>query len=110
MSDLTTRTTAKRLNTLAQLYERGQTSPLLDRALAKALTYEAAVSRQQLEQLQADLAELEQRYGLSSAEFYQQYQAGQTDDQLDYTEWAALLQMANNLQERLRLLADAERP
>ncbi len=56
-----------------------------------------------LAQLQADLAELEKRYGLSSTEFYRQYQAGQTDDRLDYTEWAALIQMVNNLRERLRL-------
>ena len=96
--------TAQRLSTLAQIYRRGHASPLMDRALDKVLAYEAEVSRRQLAQLQVDLAEFEQRYHLSSAEFYRQFQAGQTDDRLDYTEWAALIQMRDHLQERLRLL------
>ena len=62
-------------------------------------------SRAQLDQLQADLVKFERRYGLSSDEFYRQYQAGQTDDRMDYVEWASLVQMAGNLRERLRLLA-----
>ena len=52
-----------------------------------------------LAQLEVALAEFEQHYHLSSAEFYRQFQAGQTADRLDYTEWAALIQMANNLRE-----------
>jgi hypothetical protein len=40
----------------------------------------------------------------SSVEFYQQFQAGQTSDAMDYVEWASLIQMADNLTKRLRLL------
>jgi hypothetical protein len=50
------------------------------------------------------LAEFERQYDLSSIEFYRRFQAGQTDDRLDYVEWASLVQMTDNLQERLRLL------
>lgn len=32
-------------------------------------------------------------------------QAGETDDRMDYGEWASLVQMADNLRARLRLLA-----
>jgi hypothetical protein len=99
-----TDTTVKRLRTLAQLYQQGQASDLMERTLDKLFVYEADVCREQLGQLQADLAEFEQRYGLSSAEFYRHFQAGQTDDRMDYVEWASLIQMANNLQERLRVL------
>lgn len=42
----------------------------------------------------------------SSTEFYQQLQAGQTSDDMDYVEWASLIQMADNLKKRLRLLTD----
>lgn len=97
-------TTAKRLQTLAQLYEQGQVSELMDRTLDKLLAHEAEVCRIQLEQLQRDLADFEQKYGLSSTEFYQQFQAGQTDDRMDYVEWASLVQMVTNLRERLHLL------
>ncbi len=110
MGTATSTTTAQRLSTLAQLYRHGQASPLMDRALDKLLTYEAEVAHQQLAQLQTDLAEFEQRYHLSSDEFYRQYQAGQTDDRMDYTEWAALIQMVNNLRERLRLLSGEDQP
>jgi len=37
------------------------------------------------------LQEFEQEYGLDSADFYQKYQAGQLDDELQHCmEWAAL--------------------
>lgn len=104
MPAATPQTTASRLSILARIYQCGQASPLLDRALDKALAYEAQVSHTQLEQLQGDLTEFEQRYQLSSTEFYRRFQAGQTDDRLDYTEWVAMIQMANNLRERLQLL------
>ena len=96
--------TAQRLQTLAQLYQQGQASDLMERTLDKLFTREADVCREQLRQLQADLAEFEQRYGLSSAEFYRRFQSGQTDDRMDYVEWASLVQMARNLEERLRVL------
>src|SRR5262252_1845648 len=96
--------TAERLRALAELYEQGQVSALMERTLAKLLRQEADVCQVQLRQLQADLREFEQKYQRSSAEFYQQFQAGQTSDALDYVEWASLIQMADNLTKRLRLL------
>jgi AraC-like DNA-binding protein len=98
--------TAQRLIMLAHIYEEGLASDLMDRTLEKLLAHEAEVCRTQLHQLQADLAEFEQQYNLSSTTFYQRFQAGQTDDRMDYVEWASLVQMRNNLQKRLRLLTD----
>jgi hypothetical protein len=95
---------AQRLLALAELYEKGHASALMGRVLEKLLAYEADVSRAQLAQLQSDLGEFEQQFGLSSAEFFQRYQSGQVDDRMDYVEWASLVQMSNNLTERLRLL------
>jgi hypothetical protein len=97
-------TVAQRLAALAQLYQQGQPSALVERTLDKLLAYEAEICRAQLAQLQADLAEFEQRYGMPSDEFYRRFQAGQTDDRMDYVEWASLVQMADNAQKRLRLL------
>ena len=96
--------TAERLRALAELYEQGQVSDLMERTLAKLLRHEADVCQVQLRQLQADLREFEQKYQCSSAEFYQQFQAGQTSDARDCVEWASLIQMADNLTKRLRLL------
>lgn len=96
--------TAERLHALAELYQQGQVSELIERTLEKLLRQEAEECQAQVRQLQADLAEFEQKYHRSSTEFYQQFQAGQTSDEMDYVEWASLIQMANNLAKRLRLL------
>ena len=97
-------TTAERLRVLAQLYQQGQTSRLMDVTLKKLLTHEADLCREQLGKIRNDLAELEAQYGLSSDEFIRRYRAGQTDDRMDYVEWASLVQMRDNLLERLHLL------
>ena len=99
--------TAERLHALAALYQQGQGSDLMDRTLEKLLHYEAEQCQAQLRQLKADLADFEQQYHLSSPAFYRQFQAGQTSDDMDYVEWASLVQMAENLQQRLRLLTGA---
>ena len=96
--------TAGRLHALAELYQQGHVSDLMDRTLEKLLHHEAEQCQAQLSQLQDDLAEFEQKYHLSSSEFYRQFQAGHTSDDMDYVEWASLVQMAANLEKRLRLL------
>jgi hypothetical protein len=99
--------TAQRLQALAELYRLGQVSDVMDRTLEKLLAYEAELCQTQLSQLETDLAAFEQQYQLSSDEFYRRFQAGQTDDSMDFVEWASLVQMANNLKQRLKLLTEA---
>jgi len=97
-------TISQRLRTLAQLYQQGRPSELMERTLDKMLSFEADTCQAQLAELEADLAAFEERYNLSSAEFYRRFQAGEIDDRMDYVEWASLVQMADNLRARLRLL------
>lgn len=92
------KTTAERLIQLAQLYEGGQTSPLLERTIDKALAHEADIARGQLVQIRQDLAELEMQYAMSTAEFVRQFRAGQADDRMDFIDWASLAQMAEGLE------------
>jgi hypothetical protein len=96
--------TAERLHALAELYRQGQASDLMERTLEKLLRHEAERSVAELEQLQADLADFERRYNLSSDEFYRRYQAGDMGDEMDFVEWASLVQMVHNLENRLDLL------
>ena len=98
-------TVAQRLDRLAELYKRGQASELMGRTLDKMLAYEADVCQEQLDELEVDLAAFEQEYKLSSEEFFARYQQGQTDDRMDFVEWASLVQMADNLKRRLELLS-----
>ena len=68
------------------------------------LAHEAEEARSHLAALDADLGAFEQQYALPSAEFWQRYEAGQTDDRMDFVEWASLLRMRENLLRRLQLL------
>jgi hypothetical protein len=95
---------ARSLETLTELYQHGEASGLIEHTLDKLLIYEADVCRTQLLQLLADLAEFEQRFGLSSDDFCARFKSGQTDDRMDYVDWASLVQMRDNLQKRLQLL------
>jgi hypothetical protein len=99
---------ARRLERLAEYYEQGPASELMSRTLDKLLTLEANACQEQLRQLHTDLVGFEQQYGLPSAEFYLQFQSGQTDDRMDYVEWASLYQMKQDLEKRLFLLTGRE--
>ena len=105
-SQLPVQKKTRRLAVLARLSEQGQLSEEVTRSVDKFLDYEAAQTRTLLAQLQTDLQVFEQQYHLSSAEFYQQYQTGKTDDCMDFVEWASLIQMAENAQKRLALLTE----
>ena len=96
--------TASRLERLAQMVRKQQVSPVMARTIDKLFELEREESRRQLEQIQEDLRALEDRYGMDSEAFYRKYQAGETDDRMDFVEWASLVQMATNLKERLALL------
>ncbi len=93
-----------RLQSLARLFEQGQASELMERTVEKLLVHEAEESAKLYEEIQVDLAEFETKYGMNSEDFYQRYQAGETDDRMDFVEWASLVQMAENLRQRLEVL------
>jgi len=101
---------AQRLEKLAKLYQQGQASDLMTQTLDKLMEYEANISREQLAEIQKDMAEFEARYGMTSSDFYLRFQAGEADDRMDYVEWASLVQMAENLKHRIELLSSKSQP
>ena len=96
--------TASRLERLAQLVRKQQVSPVMARTLDKLFALEREESQRQLQEILHDLQVLESKYGMDSETFYRKYQAGETDGRMDFVEWASLVQMAENLKERLALL------
>jgi len=46
-----------------------------------------------------DLAVFENQYGMSTVDFFRKYIAGETDDRMDFVEWASLAQMIVHLHE-----------
>lgn len=97
---------AKGVRKLAELYEKKQVSSLTAQTLNKAVEYEISQSQMQLTEIEQILADYEKRFNLSTAEFYQRYQAGQTDDSAESVEWASLAQMAESIRQRLASLSE----
>ncbi len=97
-------TIAHQLEQLAEIYRQNQASELMSRTLGKLLQYEADACQKELRQLREDLMSYEDMYGITSSQFYEKFQQGQTDDRMDYVEWASLFQMSKRLQTRFDLL------
>ncbi|MGC1378284.1 MAG: hypothetical protein WA821_18780 [Anaerolineales bacterium] len=95
---------ADKLTNLAELYRQGLDSRFLDQQLDKLLKREALECQRQIAGLTERLIVFEQQYHESSEDFLRRWQAGQTQDSFDYTEWASLTQARQFLQARLKLL------
>ena len=98
--------TEQALRKLTRLAKSGQVSDSLARNIQKLLGVEINQLEMDMAATQKDLAEFERRYHLPTADFFRQWQAGQTDDPMDYVkkEGASLAQMAENLRKRLEFL------
>ena len=98
---------AKGVRWLAELYEKKQVSSLTAQTLNKAVEYEVSQSQAQLTEIEKVLADYEKQFNLSTVEFFEHYQAGQTDDSAEIMEWASLAQMAESIRKRLALLSES---
>ncbi|RIK51511.1 MAG: hypothetical protein DCC59_11615 [Chloroflexi bacterium] len=102
-------THTKQVGKLANLYEDGQVSDATARTLNKVVDFEVHQLQTDLAATEKDMGEFERQYGMSTEDFFRQWQAGVTDDRMDYVEWASLAQMAENLRKRLEFLTDETR-
>jgi hypothetical protein len=79
-------TTLTKIKNLERIYISGYGDDFMDRALDKLLAQQRTEDEASLRVLQADLAELEQRYAMRSDEFTQRYQNGIMGDAADFVE------------------------
>ncbi len=95
---------SQQINRLQQLYAAGFQNPFLDTAVDKIIQYQIKQDQTDLQRIQKALAEFEKRYGMSSAQFWTKYQAGELADTADFMEWNALYKMQQRIQQRLDIL------
>ncbi|MEA5620416.1 hypothetical protein VB711_21595 [Cronbergia sp. UHCC 0137] len=62
--------------------------------------------QQQINELENDLQVFEQKYQLSSNDFYRQFKTGELGDDVDFVEWSVFYQMWSDLHLRLRQKPD----
>lgn len=105
--DTVTKRRSARLAQLIRIYESGQVSELMDRTLDKLFTVEAAEAHRDVDELRADLLGFEDRFGMTSEEFYNRFEAGEMGDGADFIEWASFYDMYQNAKSRFEALSGA---
>ncbi len=104
LGENTAENTARRLEQLAELCRQGQVGETVTKTLNKLFGYEAENCRIQIRQLENDLSVFEKQYGMSSDVFYRRFQEGEAGDNMDFVEWASVVQMHRRLRQRFALV------
>jgi hypothetical protein len=96
--------TIDKLRSLEQLYRQGFQSEVIDRAIDKSLTAEAARALAERRDLEARLSAYEGQFNMSSEEFYRGFRAGKLGDGMDFVEWSVFYEMYQAILQRLKVL------
>lgn len=100
--------TLEKMHRIETIYRQGFQSDLIDRTVDKLIDLEQSRVRRELEDIQRRLQAFEQKYRLSSAEFYAHYEAGKLEDSADFMEWSSFYDMLASTQQYLGWLSGAE--
>ena len=101
---LANRQTLTQIQSIAQLYQTGYRSNIVDHTIKKLVYMEYAHLETELSDLSARLLNFENQYDLPSEEFYHRFQAGEMGDDADMFEWSAFYQMRLSTQKQLDAL------
>lgn len=101
--------TVSRLRSLIDLYQSGYRSALVDQTVGKLIALEIRQLRAELKRLAERMVAYEQRYQMSSQEFYERFMAGKLGDEMDLVEWSVFYDMHKATAARLTEL-EAQRP
>ena len=97
---------ATTLNKLEVLKEAYPDEKELESVLGKLLDIALNRYRLRVERYKRDLLEFEQRYGMESATFYQQFESGQLGDAMDFFEWAGVYELREDLLGKIRRMEE----
>ena len=81
----------------------------LDTSLTKLIHFQIAKYRLNINQIHFELSRFEDKYQVSSEDFYKQFESGKKGDAADFFEWAGLYESVLLYNERIRSLEAALR-
>jgi hypothetical protein len=90
---------------LAELYKNRQVDTVTAQTLNNLVDHEINRLRIQLADMERVIADYEKQYGMSSVQFLKKYEAGKTDDRMDYVEWASLTKMSKSFRKMLSAIS-----
>ncbi|OFZ18289.1 MAG: hypothetical protein A2Z20_11625 [Bdellovibrionales bacterium RBG_16_40_8] len=96
--------TINRLQHLENFYRRGYRSDIIDRSIDKIIALEKIAAQRDKLDLQEKLRKFEEKYQLSSEDFYSKFRKGEMGDALDFVEWSVFYEMWESVHERLKIL------
>lgn len=96
--------TLTKIQSLAQLYQTGYQSSTIDATIDKLISMERVRLEAQADSLAEKLHLFEQKFRLSSEEFYRLFRSGELGDDADLFEWSAFYQMWLSARSRLDAL------
>lgn len=96
--------TLQRLRALEHLYEQGYQDQVIDLTVHKLLEQQVQKEEAQLADLASELNAYEERFTMSSAHFFEKYQAGEMGDDADVFEWQVLYKMYQRLYNEINFL------
>jgi hypothetical protein len=96
--------TAQKLEILREVAsDEGSFTQVLEKLLELTLSEHY----RRLRRYEQELREFEARHGMDSATFYLRFEAGELGDAMDFCEWAGLIELRDDLQEKIRRLESA---
>lgn len=78
---------------------------VLDTTIDKLLAREHRRLQKTKKGLLQQCKQFEKKYSLNSSQFYYLYEKGKMGDEMDFVEWAATVEMLQNLEKRQTLLS-----
>jgi hypothetical protein len=81
----------------------------LDTSLTKLICFQIAKYRLNINQIQFELSRFEDKYKMSSEDFYRRFESGKIGDAADFFEWVGLYENVLLYNERIRSLEAALR-
>ncbi len=99
-----TQTALSDLKRLERLYQRGFQDSTVELAIQKIVQRQIARDEADLARVESVLKEFEEKFGMTSDEFFAAYQSGQLPDTAEFVEWNAFYKMRQRLLERLHIL------
>ena len=101
---MTATMTIGNLDRLQRLYRLGYGDRFLEDALRKVVDRQIARDKADLARIDEELRNFEARFGMTSDQFWQQYQRGQLNDTVEFTEWNVYCKMRQRVLARLEIL------
>lgn len=98
--------TIEKVKKLERYLESSESEPdrLIGSAIDKLLNREQARLMDTKDQLVSRMRGFEQQYVLDSAAFYRLFNAGELGDEMDFFEWDAVIDMVEQIDQKLSLL------